>query len=85
MAVDQDNEELEGPAWKKPFLKFLIHGTLPQDVAKAQRISRRSKAFTIINKQLYKRSISHVLQKCINEEYGKALYSRSMKESAATT
>src|SRR3954466_11869344 len=23
--------ELEGPAWAKPFLRFLIEGTLPQD------------------------------------------------------
>src|SRR4051812_42439554 len=30
----------EGPAWKKPFLRFLIEGTLPQDVAEARRISQ---------------------------------------------
>ena len=55
------------------FLPFLIEGTLPQYVAEARRISRRSKAFTVINRQLYKRSISQVLQKCIDEENGKAL------------
>ena len=64
---------LEGPAWTKPFLLFLIEGMLPQDVAEAWRISRRSKAFTVINKQLYKHSITQVLQKCIDEEDGKAL------------
>src|SRR4051812_8093930 len=42
----------EGPAWTRPFLR-LIDGTLPQDVTEARRISRRSKAFTVINKQLY--------------------------------
>ena len=63
----------EGPAWTKPFLRFLIQGTLPQDVTEGRRISQRSKAFTIINGQLYKRSISQVLQKCIEEEDGKAL------------
>ena len=68
-----DPTALEGPAWAKPFLRFLIEGTLPQDVAEARRISRRSKAFTVINRQLYKRSISQVLQKCIDEEDGKAL------------
>ena len=73
MSTEQDDEVLEGPAWTKPFLKFLIHETLPQDIAEARHISRRSKAFTIINKKLYKRSISQVLQKCINEEEGKAL------------
>ena len=68
-----DPTTLEGPAWGKPFLRFLIEGTLPQDVAEARRISRRSKAFIVINKQLYKRSISQILQKCIDEEDGKAL------------
>src|SRR4051812_4480764 len=52
MATEQDDEVLEGPTWTKPFLKFLIHGTLPQDIAEARHISRRFKAFTIINKQL---------------------------------
>jgi len=64
---------LEGPAWTKPFLRFLIEGTLPQDVAEARRISRRSKAFTVINRQLYKRSITQILQKCIDEKDDKAL------------
>src|SRR3954466_2326218 len=50
-----------------------MKGTLPQDVAEARRISRRSKAFTVINRQLYKRNISQVLQKCIEEEDDKAL------------
>src|SRR4051812_1799317 len=65
--------ELEGPVWAKPFLRFQIEGTLPQDVAEARRISRRSKAFTVINRQLYKRSITQILQKCIDEVDGKAL------------
>src|SRR3954469_19504400 len=30
----------EGLAWTKPFLRLLIEGTLPQDVAEAHRISR---------------------------------------------
>src|SRR3954470_22153034 len=42
-----DPTELEGPTWAKPFLRFLIEGTLPQDVAEARRIRRRSKAFTV--------------------------------------
>jgi len=80
-ADDTSNEAVEDAepavfevlAWVKPFLRFLIEGTLPQEVAEAGRISRRSKAFTVINRQLYKRNISQVLQKCIEEEDGKAL------------
>src|SRR4051812_30944384 len=64
---------VEGPAWTRPFLRFLIDGTLHQDVIEARRISRRSRAFTVINKQLYKRSVTQIRQKCIDEEDGKAL------------
>src|SRR4051812_833939 len=64
---------VEGPAWTRPFLRFLIGGTLPQEVTEARHISRRSKAFTVINKQLYKRSIAQILQKCIDEEDDRAL------------
>src|ERR1041385_8552776 len=32
--------EFEGPVWTKPFLRFLIDGTLPQDVTEVRRISR---------------------------------------------
>src|SRR4051812_16846912 len=35
---------LEDPAWARPFLRFIVEGTLPQDAAEARRISRRSKA-----------------------------------------
>src|ERR1041385_6756219 len=68
-----DSTALEGPAWTRPFLRFLIKGILPQDVLEARRISRRSKAFAVINRQLYKRCITQILQKCIDEEDGKAL------------
>src|SRR4051812_2664291 len=43
-----DRTALEGPAWAKPFLRFLIEGTLPQDVMEARCISRLSKAFRVI-------------------------------------
>ena len=52
MATEQDDITPKGPAWTKPFLKYLIHDSLSKDVAEARRVSRRSKAFTIINKQL---------------------------------
>jgi hypothetical protein len=39
----------------------------------ARRIIRRSKAFTVINGELYKRSISGIFQRCIAIDDGKAL------------
>jgi hypothetical protein len=39
----------------------------------ARRIVRRSKAFTVVNGELYKRSISGIFQRCIAIDDGKAL------------
>jgi hypothetical protein len=43
---------------------------LPQDEAGARRIQRRAGAYTIINSELYKRSVSGIFQKCIKPEEG---------------
>ena len=51
----------------------MVRKELPEDVVEARRITRRSKAFTIINGELYKRSISKVLQRYIAPEDGKAI------------
>jgi hypothetical protein len=39
----------------------------------ARQIVRRSKAFTVVNGELYKRSISGIFQRCIAIDDGKAL------------
>ena len=49
------------PSWTKPFLSYITCQELPSDPVEAKRITRRSKAFTFINKELYKRSISGIL------------------------
>ena len=49
------------PMWTKPFLAYMLHHELSEDTVEARRITRRAKAFTIINGELYKRSISGVL------------------------
>jgi hypothetical protein len=48
--------------WTKPYLAYLIRGELPEDNIHHRQIMRRSKAFTIINGELYKRSTTGVLQ-----------------------
>ena len=52
---------LVGPIWTKPFLAYMLRQELPEDIVEARRITRRAKAFTIINGELYKRSISGIL------------------------
>jgi hypothetical protein len=59
--------------WTKPYLAYLMRGELPEDPIHYRQIMRRSKAFTIINGELYKRSTTGVLQRCIAQEDGIAL------------
>jgi hypothetical protein len=56
--------------WTKPYLAYLTRGKLPEDTIHRRQIIRRSKAFTIINEELYKRSMIGVLQRCIAPEDG---------------
>ncbi|KAK1561284.1 hypothetical protein QYE76_007642, partial [Lolium multiflorum] len=53
--------------------EFLINGTLPVDENESRRIQRRSKAYTIINGEVYKRSVTGVLQRCVEPEEGKEM------------
>jgi ribonuclease HI len=57
-------------SWAEPFSNYIITGDLPQDEAEARRIQRRAGAYTIINSELYKRSVSGIFQKCIEPKEG---------------
>jgi ribonuclease HI len=59
--------------WTKPYLAYLMRGKLPEDPIHHRQVMRRSKAFTIINGELYKHSTTGVLQRCIAQEDGIAL------------
>jgi hypothetical protein len=59
--------------WMKPYLAYLMRGELPEDPIHPRQIVRRSKAFTIINGELYKRNTLGVLQRCIAAEDDVAL------------
>jgi hypothetical protein len=59
--------------WTKPYLAYLIRGELPEDPIHRRQVMRCSKAFMIINGELYKRSTTGVLQRCIAQEDGIAL------------
>jgi hypothetical protein len=63
----------EIPSWAEPFSNYLITGDLPQDEAEARRLQRRAQAYTIINSELYKRSVFGIFQKCVKPEEGKEL------------
>ena len=56
--------------WTKPFLAYLNRQELPNDQSEAQCIVQRSKAFKVHEGELYKRSTTGVLQRCISDEEG---------------
>ena len=61
------------PVWTGPYIAYLARQEQPTDPLIARQIMRRSKSFTIINGELYKRSISDILQRCIAPEDGRKL------------
>jgi hypothetical protein len=63
----------EVPSWARPIMDFMVNGQLPADEAEAHRIMRRSKAYTIINKEIYKRSATGVLKRCVESAEGQEM------------
>jgi ribonuclease HI len=61
--------------WQTPYLEYLLRGELPLDKAKARRLARRAKSFVLLGdeKELYHRSPSGVLQRCISIAQGQEL------------
>src|SRR5688500_1195674 len=65
-------EEQSGAApdrnWQAPYLRYLRQGELPLDQAEARRVARRAKSFVLLGdeKELYHRSPSGILQRCIS-------------------
>jgi hypothetical protein len=59
--------------WTKPYLTYLLRGELPEDTVHRRQVMHHSKAFTIIQGELYKRSTTDVLQRCIAPEDGISL------------
>ena len=51
--------------WRTPYLDCLLHEVLPADKMEARRLARHAKSFVIIKGELYKRSHTGILQRCI--------------------
>ena len=56
--------------WTKPFLAYLNRRELPEDQKEARCIVRPSKAYKVHDGELYKKSATGVLQRCISEDEG---------------
>jgi ribonuclease HI len=61
--------------WQTPYLQYLHRGELPLDKAEARRLARRAKSFVLLvdEKELYHRSPSGILQRCISITEGQEL------------
>jgi hypothetical protein len=59
---------MPNPNWQTPYLQYLHRGELPLDRAEARRLARRAKSFVLLGggKELYHRSPSGILQRCIS-------------------
>jgi hypothetical protein len=63
------------PNWQTPYLEYLLRGELPLDKVEARRLARRAKSFVLLGdeKELYHRSPSGILQRCISVTEGQGL------------
>jgi hypothetical protein len=61
--------------WQTPYLQYLHRGELPLDKAEARRLAWRAKSFVLLGdeKELYHRSHSGILQRCISIAEGQEL------------
>ena len=57
------------PEWTAPYLNYPLRDELPDDRAKDERITRRSRRYVAVGgEELYHRSTSGMLMRCISEE-----------------
>ncbi|XP_024310613.1 uncharacterized protein LOC104584890 isoform X1 [Brachypodium distachyon] len=77
MEIDEPDEPIfttrPVPAWAQPIMSYLKDGSLLEEEVSARQIQRRAKAYTIINGELYKRSVTNVLQRCVEPEEGQEI------------
>jgi transposase InsO family protein len=61
--------------WQTPYLQYLHRGELPLDKVEARRLARRAKSFVLLGdeKELYHRSPSGIIQRCISIAEGQEL------------
>ncbi|GFZ11448.1 hypothetical protein Acr_22g0008460 [Actinidia rufa] len=61
----------ENPTWMDEIIAYLQRGILPKDKLQARRLQYRSARFCIFKDELYKRSFSGSLLKCLRPEVAK--------------
>jgi hypothetical protein len=72
---EEQNGVMPNRNWQIPYLQYLHRGELPLDRAEARRQARHTKSFVLMGdgKELYHRSPSGILQRCISIAEGQEL------------
>jgi ribonuclease HI len=59
--------------WRDKYIAWMDRGELPSDRSEARCIARMAKSFTLVDGELYKRTASGVLQRCVPIPQGREL------------
>ena len=75
MELDKDPAIEPDPLadWRMPYLDYLLREVLSTDKMETWRLTRRAKSFVVIEGELYRRSHTRILQRCIPIEQWKQL------------
>jgi hypothetical protein len=52
---------------------LVVYDVFPSDKTEAQCLARRTKSFVLLDQELYKWSLTEILQRCIPTEQGRRL------------
>ncbi|XP_066396385.1 uncharacterized protein [Miscanthus floridulus] len=73
MELDKDPATKPNPLddWRTPYLDYLLCEALLTDKMEARRLACHAKSFAIVDGELYRRSHTGILQRCIRIKQGK--------------
>jgi hypothetical protein len=60
------------PDWRVSYLDYLVREMLSVDKTEARWLARHAKSFVVIGDDLYRKSHTGILQRCIPTEQGKS-------------
>ena len=67
MELEEDPATEPNPLvdWRTLYLDYLLRDALPTDKIEARWLGRHAKSFVLVEGELYKRSHTRILQRCI--------------------
>ncbi|XP_057951069.1 uncharacterized protein LOC131145910 [Malania oleifera] len=75
-SYEEDNinsleSEISKEDWRVPLFLYLWDGSLPEDNKESQKIRRNAAIYTLIGRELYRRSLTLPYLRCLSNEEGK--------------